>query len=501
MSMLFDVGSRRRSAARRTPQRELVVDLFSGGGGASLGIEMAIGRPVDIAIDRNQDAIDMHAANHPHTIHVRSDLLLEANPKALTAGQDVGLVWLSPDCRHFSIAKGGTPVSPAVRALAWVAVKWAKAAKPRVIILENVREFLTWGPLNGDKPCPHRKGELFKKWLLALHREGYETDFRALDAADYGVPTHRKRLFLVARRDGQPIRWPEPTHGPGRGKPWRMAAECIDWSLPCRSIFARERPLAEATMKRIARGIKQFVIDASEPFILQLTHGGRLVPLTKPLPTITCAKRGELALVAPYMIPVGYGERQGQLPRTNSVTEPIGTVVASGKHHLVAAFLAKHYGGATGSSVRLPMPTMTATATQTPLVYAFLTKYYGRSVGQTVSEPLHSITTKDRLGLVTVTYDGTPYAILRHLTSSYVIADIGMRMLTPRELAAAQGFPADYILSGHKTNDVARLGNAVCPPVARAIVAENYADIHDHPAARRTLRPAPNMLWSDAASE
>ncbi|HEU6454747.1 MAG TPA: DNA cytosine methyltransferase, partial [Roseateles sp.] len=301
---------------------ELVVDLFAGGGGASTGIEQAIGRHVDIAVNHDPEAVSLHQANHPQTRHFVSDVF-EVDPLTVTDGQPVGLLWASPDCKHFSKAKGGKPRSKKIRALAWVVIKWAKLAKPRVICLENVEEFQTWGPLQADgMPCERRKGNTFKLWLAQLRNLGYAVEFRELRACDYGAPTIRKRLFLVARNDGQPIVWPAATHAakPAKGSgllPYRTAADCIDWSFPCPSIFERERPLADATLRRIAHGIKRYVMEAAQPFIVPVTHsqGQNVHPVAEPLRTITTAKRGELALAVPTLVQTGYGERPGQAPR------------------------------------------------------------------------------------------------------------------------------------------------------------------------------------------
>lgn len=296
---------------------ELVVDLFAGGGGASTGIEQALGRHVDIAVNHDPEAVSLHQANHPQTRHFVSDVF-EVDPLAVTEGRPVGLLWASPDCKHFSKAKGGKPVSKKIRGLAWVVVKWAKLARPRIICLENVEEFQTWGPLAEDgRPCPERKGKTFQHWVAQLRNLGYAVEWRELRACDYGAPTIRKRLFLVARRDGQPIAWPTPTHGAGR-KPYLTAASCIDWSLPCPSIFERERPLAEATLRRIAHGIKRYVLEAAEPFIVRIGHtghgdSGKARGIGEPLSTIT--SKAEHLLASPTLVQTGYGERPGQAPR------------------------------------------------------------------------------------------------------------------------------------------------------------------------------------------
>ena len=570
---------------------ELVIDLFAGGGGASTGIEQAIGRAVDIAINHDPEAISLHQANHPQTRHFVSDVF-EVDPLVVTDGMPVGLLWASPDCKHFSKAKGGKPVSKKIRSLAWVVCKWAKAVRPRVICLENVEEFQTWGPLGADNmPDPARKGKTFARWKRSLEGMGYVVEHREMRASDHGAPTIRKRLFLVARCDGQPIVWPETTHAaPGslpvkakKAKPWRTAAECIDWTIPAPSIFERKKPLAEATCRRIAKGIMRYVVEAKEPFIVSLTHqgGDRVEGLDEPFKTVTGANRGEKALCVPTLIQTGYGERPGQAPRVPGLDKPMGTLVGSQKHALVSAFLAKHYTGVVGSDMADPVATVTsvdhhslvtanlihmghgegkdggkrfshgirdiadplntvtasgaaaglvtahlvtidnqssqgghspATAplkttvtenrhalvtsnmiklrgtnvgsgTDEPLhtvsaqglhhaeVRAFLIKYYGTDQDPQLREPLHTVTAKDRFGLVTI--QGTEYAIV----------DIGLRMLTPRELYRAQGFPESYAIDfgadGRpltKTAQVRMCGNSVCPPMAKAIVGANYTE-------------------------
>lgn len=722
---------------------ELIVDSFAGGGGASSGIEQALSRSPDIAINHNPAAIAMHAANHPKTRHFTEDVF-KVSPRSVTKGRPVGLLWASPDCRHFSRAKGSKPVAKRIRGLAWVVIKWAVEAAPRVIILENVREFQEWGPVvprwkclscdwkgtegqatllrkrprcprceakivieelprvpvpswkewraktkghGGTRaeyqklvassgggpvlvPCPERKGLTFKKFTGRLRNLGYTVDYKVLNAADYGAPTHRRRLFLVARNDGLPIEWPAPTHGDpkkigerdlfsGPLKPWRTAAECIDWSIPCPSIFSRKKPLADKTLRRIALGVKRYVLDNPKPFLVVCNHGGDefrgqgvdaplptvtaardahgvVIPhLTKfrtgsvgsgidepmptvtansfvkrpggcapigvveatitpfvagvggragetpptradapvgtitakndrvlvapvltpfiapqytqsgacpadaPLPTVMAGGMGKQVLITPTLIQTGYGEREGQSPRCLDIETPLGTLVGTSKHALivpvlahlangdfadgsggkrcgsiesplgtvhsggknfalVSAFFAKHYGGVVGQKADQPIGTVTAvdhhslvaanlvhlnhgektwnaadeplrTVTSSPhaaLVYSFMVKYFGVGVGQAVDEPLHTITGKDRFGLITVEVNGEPY----------VIADIGMRMLRPRELANAQGFPKSYILAGTATNQVERIGNSVCPDVAAAVVAANYVE-------------------------
>lgn len=759
---------------------EIIVDNFAGGGGASMGIEAALARCVDVAINHDRAAVEMHSINHPHTNHLCEDVW-KVKPVEVVGGRPVGLAWFSPDCKHFSRAKGGKPVEKKIRGLAWIVLKWAgmpKPLRPRIIILENVREFEDWGPLDKfNMPCQKRKGRTFRRWVASIRNLGYWVEWRVLNAADYGAPTHRRRLFLIARRDGKPIVWPEPTHGPGR-KPYRTAAECIDWTLPCPSIFLTKeegrkvgvnRPLAEKTMRRIAMGLKKYVLDAEKPFIVEVPYGfprrsgtcasvasgvatkepgegqgnqatvqggapgtceadsarqqaaevpvgsgddqgsgeelqgqvpgkgrgsqgrrgrassgrpdsasvsglrndgegagspSRLLeasgcdmalpavpqdeaspflvrcahgdnsatgsqrwgrsshPLNEPLPTVTASKdfaavtpylaarygeaphqdtRGQKAdeplntitatnnsgvLVAPAL--VQYNGEKGQETRAQATDDPLKTVTTENRFGVVSAFLAKHYGGVVGhdpdrplgtvtavdhhsvvaahlmkfrgespgSAADAPMPTITSgagsarpagaahalgvvtpfmqkicqngsngsrssaadepartivsknedcvvaahlshlnhgekqwsgcdeptrtqtTANHAALVYAFLVKYYGCGTGQQISHPMHTVTVKDRMGLVTVNVGGEPY----------VITDIGLRMLTPRELARAQGFPDSYVLTGTKSSQVARIGNSVCPTMAEALVRANCAEMSRPTTRRRASR-------------
>ncbi len=519
--------------------RGLVVDLFAGGGGASTGLEAALGRPVDVAINHDAIALAAHKANHPHTRHLEADIW-EVRPREATGGAPVDVLWASPDCTHFSVAKGDVPRKQEIRSLAWAVIRWARDVRPRLIFLENVQEFRGWGPLGEDgRPDKARMGVTFRRWLGRLQGLGYAVDYRVLDASEYGAPTRRKRLFLIARRDGLPIRWPEPTHGsPLLGlEPVRTAAECIDWSLPCPSIFERRRPLAEKTMRRIAEGLRRFVLENARPFIVKVNHGrdlNRSASLDEPLSTVTAGQRGHAivtplmatidqrgagdratsaadepipttvtknrhALVAPTLVQAGYGEREGQAPRALDLSLPLGTVVAGGrKHALVEAWMVKHFGGVVGHGldrpvgavtgrdhhslaaatlvrfnhddggvpVDAPMPTVTAGAIHVAEVRAFLLAYYSSgSVGQRADRPLRTLTSKARLGLVTV--EG----------QDYQIADIGMRMLEPHELLRAQfgRFAAGYDLSAAKTKagKVRLIGNSVCPEAAEAIVRAN----------------------------
>ena len=642
----------------------LIVDSFAGGGGASTGIEMALGRGPDIAINHNPKALALHAANHPDTLHL-SENVYRVDPLDHLAGRHIGLMWFSPDCRHFSKAKGGAPVARNIRDLAWVIPGWIERIQKSggqvdVVIMENVEEWKTWGPLietpHGPMPCPKRRGETFDKWCKAIRRLGGKMETRELRACDYGAPTIRKRLFVIIRFDGQPIVWPAPTHGApddprviaGELAPWRTAAECIDWSIPCPSIFdsAEEirarlglravRPLADKTLARIARGMARYVLEAKAPFLVNLTHGGRVEEATAPLRTITAAHRGEKAVVAPSLtrfntgatgadlrgpaptitanswvkrpggaaplgllapclaslahgdsggrreypltdplgtitgrgiqhaivspvltyaqqggsnraptlplhticastkdqnavllptlIQTGYGERPGQAPRALDLGRPLGTVVAGGaKHAACAAFLAQQNGGPrmgshAGHDARDPLSTVAASGSHQTPVTAFFAKYYGTGDGARTDAPCHTITVKDRMAHMQAAlqappfttaheararevaaflrahgaWDGSDLVTLDIAGTRYVIADIGLRMLTPRELFTAQGFPTDYVIEGvweqdsggawdwrsfSKDTQVSCVGNSVCPPVAAAVVKANCGQL------------------------
>lgn len=584
--------------------RELFVDNFAGGGGASTGIELAIGRSVDIAINHDPDAIAMHKINHPRTKHYCEDVW-QVDPVEACAGKPVALAWFSPDCKHFSRAKGGKPVDKNIRGLAWVAVKWAYYVRPRVLMMENVPEIITWGPLGEDsKPIKERAGETFAGFLLALTKGiplhhpafeemcdslgidvtsqmamdltkglGYEIEYNTLKSCDYGAPTTRTRFYMIARCDGKKIVWPKPTHGPRKGEkvkagkllPYRTAAECIDWTIPAVSIFEREKPLAENTLRRIARGIQKFVIENPEPFIVSVNHAGEgfrgqkidqplqtvtakhgygvVVPTImcnntnntgasadSPLPTVTTGNRNYL--VAPAIVPVGYGEREGQQPRVNSVEEPLGTIVSSGKHYVVAPTLIQYHSETAKDEVRgqeLDEPLMTQdTSNRYALSVAHIMKNYAgnyQGAGSDVSDPLDTITAKDHNSLVTAhiltlrnNMDGQPadeplttvscsgahhaevqaflekyfrhdgassdnYAVVNIHGEEYIITDIKMRMLQPRELFNCQGFPEDYVIDLEvdgkpypKSKQVARCGNAVTPPVPAALVRANLPE-------------------------
>lgn len=451
----------------------MMVDLFAGGGGASLGIQWATGCAPDLAVNHDHHAIQMHAANHPETHHEEASVW-EVRPHEACAGREVDLLWLSPDCRHFSRAKGGAKVSPRVRTLARVAIPWARlprSQRPKVIYLENVAEFLTWGPLVDEKPDPRRAGQYFRRWVRDLEREGYAVDWRILNAADFGAPTSRKRLFLVARADGEAPRWPEPTHGKGR-IPYRTAAECIDWTIPVPSIFDRAKPLAEATQRRIAAGLVRFVLQG-KPFVISIDNQSSgtspVWSLDQPLTTVMTENRH--CLVAPW-ISKFYGTSTGQ-----RIEDPLSTVTGQGGHHaLCAAWIAKHYGGVVGHQLDLPLGAVTSVdhhslctadaGQETPeRLVAWIERYYSNGGHSSdLQLPLPTITTVDRMAVVV--------ARLRELR----IVDIGMRMLQPRELARAQGFPDSYLLPGTKTQQVHRIGNSVVPQVAAAVVRANLSD-------------------------
>lgn len=613
---------------------EIIIDNFAGGGGASTGIELATGRPVTVAINHDPAAILMHKTNHPYTIHLQ-DSVWNIDPEEICAGRPVGLAWFSPDCKHFSKAKGAALVDKNIRGLAWIVLKWAGTVKPRVIMLENVEEFKTWGPVRKGKPVKAKAGQTFEKWLSQLKALGYEVEYKELVAADFGAPTTRKRFVLIARCDGRPIVWPERTHAPigseevrsGKCKPWVSAAEIIDWSLPCPSIFESKeeikekyglkamRPLKDNTLRRIARGMDKFVIKNSKPFIVQVNHGGadRVSDIEKPLDTIT-AKHG-YGIGTPVLTPYALNHKFKN--EAEDVKKPLSTITSVNGHEVATPILAPlhmhNHSGASGTDARDPVNTITSTGAQmviTPhlmqigqtgggdrirdlnepvptvvskaeacfvaptliqyhteqsdkevraggfdnpittvdgsnrygiaaahltqyfkgdhyhgpdepvhtvtteiregVTLAHLTEFKGQDIGQDVNNPLRTIMTKDVLGTVYTrlektngfcnlhfwpqvremlnTYCGYNIAedeilILTINGIDYFISDIGLRMLTPAELYAAQGFPVDYIIDRDytgkpypKSQQVARCGNAVCPPMARALVAANLPE-------------------------
>lgn len=533
----------------------LFVDNFAGGGGASTGIELATGYSVDIAINHDPEAIRMHKANHPNTKHYCENVWA-VDPVKACGGHPVALAWFSPDCKHFSKAKGGKPKDKNIRGLAWVACRWAGLVRPNVIMLENVEEFKTWGPLNRrHHPIKSKQGKTFEKFVQQLTNLGYEVQFRELVAADYGAPTMRKRFFMIARCDGKPIVWPEPTHGPadseevkaGLLKPYVGAYTQIDFNRPCPSIFDTSeeikekygiravRPLAPKTMERIAKGMKKFVLDNPEPFIIQYNHAGERKPqdIKEPMPTIT-RKHGFGIIEAPYMgtnttnhpggncknpihtITTGnqqclispaliqyHSETTQKGVRGQTIKAPILTVDGSNRYGLVQSFLKQctdekkkeiptakdslktdsddllqsscliqMNNHCDGKNIKDPIPTITAGDGHFGEVRAFLIKYYGQGTGQSVKDPLDTVTSRDRFGLVTI--KGVDYQIV----------DIGLRMLEPRELYGCQGFPDDYIIDHDYTGktyprseQVRRCGNAVCPPIPAALVKANLPEM------------------------
>ena len=546
---------------------EIIVDNFAGGGGASTGIELATGRPVTIAINHDPAAILMHKTNHPYTEHLQASVW-DVDPEKVCAGRPVGLAWFSPDCKHFSKAKGAALVDRNIRGLAWIVLRWAGTVKPRVIILENVEEFQTWGPVRKGKPVKKKAGCTFQKWLGQLKDLGYTVEFRVLIAADYGAPTSRKRFVLIARCDGRPIVWPERTHAPaesaevkcGKYKPWRAAAEIIDWSLPCPSVFATKgeiqeqygvkavRPLADNTMRRVIRGVDKFTIKSGKPFIVPTGYGERkgqaprvhdieapvptvvatgkenlcrplLTPITvsnttnsvggsaaEPVHTVTTA--GNQMLVSPSLIQ--YHTEQSEKVRANGVATPLPTVDASNRYGLTTAHLVEYFSTGRPLDVRVPMHTVTSRDREA-LTAVHVAEFKGQDKGQSVDRPLRTITASigEFAEVQTRVVQYTPDADLKYWPEIrallnkhcgyslsedevlllnirdtwYFISDIGLRMLTPRELYAAMGFPPDYIIDKDyegndypKSQQVARCGNAVCPPMATAVVMANLPE-------------------------
>lgn len=573
---------------------EIIVDNFAGGGGASTGIELAAGRPVDIAINHDPDAILLHKTNHPYTEHLQASVW-DVDPVEVCRGRPVGLAWFSPDCKHFSKAKGAALVDRNIRGLAWIVLRWAALVRPRVIMLENVEEFQTWGPVRNGKPVKAKAGQTFHKWKQQLTGLGYKIEHRELVAADYGAPTTRKRFVLVARCDGRPIVWPERTHAPrdsedvhsGKLLPWRSAAEIIDWGIPAYSIFdSRQdilekygvkavRPLADNTMRRIIRGVDKFTIRSGHPFIVQCNHGGdgHTRGVVDPVNTVTGKYTGGLCepIVAPFTFSntggsvgdsasgpvhtirtaggqilsaanlIQYHTEQTEAVRASGVGTPIQTVDASNRYGLTTAQLVEYFGN--GQPIDVQKPTHTVTShDREAVVCAHISKYYGGVVGADISEPLPTVTAIDHNAVTAahiVEFKGqdigqSATAPLRTITASagefascqvllakagglelgrwplirellnqycsydlgeddvlllvingtaYYIADITLRMLTPRELYNAMGFPSDYIIERDykgnaygKTKQVARCGNAVCPPLAEAMVRANLPE-------------------------
>lgn len=540
------------------------VDLFCGGGGFSEGVERALGAPPMLVINHDAHAIRTHRLAHPASEHVEEDVFKASPYTYIRQGQGVLMVVASPSCTHHSRAAGGQQLNEQLRSHPDVILAWAREHFPAVIIIENVAEMETWGPLHPDdhpveklrgRPIAERSGETYDRWVMKLERLGYDVASWVLNAADYGAPTARKRLFVVAthkRKHGCPPVRPEPTHGPGF-IPYRTAGSIIDWSIPTCSIFAEreecraygrlvrdrlkatgrytdmprtgtpKRPLAGATLKRIAAGVKRFVLDAAEPFIVSIDHQsatGQSVArgVGEPLSTLTTKARH--IVVEAGLINTRNGERRGQAPRIRDLADPMPTVTAGGSQGAVAsasllkmygtstaadahlplptvtagaggghlglsmAFLAKHYGGGEaghptpGQDLRDPLSALTTSGQLGPVglalsqhsmgraqqVYAFLSTYYGTGIGQALGDPMRTVTTHDRFGLVTVTVGGEPW----------VVTDIGMRMLQPHELADAMGFREDFPLIGTKAQMTARIGNAVCPDVADAVIRAQF---------------------------
>lgn len=514
---------------------EIIVDNFAGGGGASTGIELSAGRPVNIAINHDAAAILLHKTNHPHTEHIQASVW-DVDPEELCAGRPVGLAWFSPDCKHFSKAKGAALVDRNIRGLAWIVLRWAGTVRPRVIILENVEEFQTWGPVRKGKPVKSKSGQTFHKWLSQLEALGYAVEYRELVAADYGAPTTRKRFVLIARCDGQPIRWPERTHAPrdseevksGKCKPWRSAAEIIDWTVPMYSIFATKaeikekygvnavRPLADNTLRRIIRGVDKFTIKSGKPFIVECnptmepftfsnTGGSVGSPADAPVHTIRTA--GGQVLAAANLIQ--YHTEQSEDVRANGLDAALPTVDASNRYGLTAAHLVEFYGNGQAIDPAEPMHTVTSHDREA-LIATHIVKFKGPDIGQSPDAPLQTVTAINPFALAAVkTMKYAPgtdlgyWPQIRPLLNKYCgykladdeilllwikgawryICDISMRMLTPRELYNAMGFPPDYIIERDytgkpypKSQQVARCGNAVCPQMASAVVRVNFPE-------------------------
>jgi site-specific DNA-cytosine methylase len=431
-------------------KKDLIIDCFAGGGGASVGIEMALGRPVDIAINHDPQAIRMHKVNHPDTLHLTEDIF-KVDLKKYVAGRHVALMWASPDCTSHSKAKGGQPRNKGLRILPWAVYKHAKAILPDVILMENVEEIQQWGPLDeAGHPIKERAGEDYKRFIAAMKKLGYDFDSRELVAADYGAPTTRKRWYAIFRRDGKPIVWPEPTHskcGDGGRRKWLECGDYIDWSDLGRSIFDRPKPLAEATMKRIANGYVKYVVNNDNPYIVN--------------------NHDAVSFLIQYHGETREGDSRGQL-----LTEPIKTIDTSNRYGLVTAFVTKFYKTGIGQGCEEPLHTITTSPGHFGLISAFLIKYYGTGCGQEAGRPLGTITTKDRFGLVNVITDIDG--------EKYVLKDIFLRMLKPEELKRMQGFPEDYILNRDIEGkpypvgeQVARIGNSVVPIMAQALVSAN----------------------------
>ena len=539
--------------------QEIIVDNFAGGGGASTGIELASGRTVAIAINHDPDAILMHKTNHPYTEHLQASVW-DVDPVAVCRGRPVGLAWFSPDCKHFSKAKGAALVDRNIRGLAWIVLRWAALVRPRVIMLENVEEFQTWGPVRKGKPVKSKAGQTFRKWKQQLSDLGYTIDHRELVAADYGAPTTRKRFVLVARCDGKPIRWPERTHAPrdseevksGKCLPWRSAAEIIDWSIPGYSIFESKqeilerygvkvvRPLADNTMRRVIRGVDKFTIRSGKPFIIQQKFDNQAQGISRPLTTVTAVGAHELCnpVMAPFTFSntggsvgtdagepvhtirtaggqilasanmIQYHTEQTENARVSGLNVPINTVDASNRYGLTCANLVEYYGNGVPLDISDPMHTVTAHDREA-LTAAHIVEFKGQDIGQSVASPLRTITASagefaqcravlsktggnmghwpeirellNRYCGYNLADDEVILLVIRGV--AYYISDITLRMLTPRELYNAMGFPPDYVIDRDylgnaygKSKQVARCGNAVCPPMAEAMVRANLPE-------------------------
>ena len=532
-----------RNPAQISMTEEIIVDSFAGGGGASTGIEVATGRVVNIAINHDADAILMHSVNHPFTEHYQASVW-DIDPEEVCKGRPVGLAWFSPDCKHFSKAKGSALVDKHIRGLAWIVLRWAATVRPRVIMLENVEEFQTWGPVRKGKPVSKKACKTFQQWKWQLMNLGYEIEHRELVAADYGAPTSRKRFVLVARCDGRPIVWPERTHAPadhpdviaGKLLPWRSAAEIIDWTQPMYSIFATKqeikdrygvnavRPLADNTMRRIIRGVDKFTIRSGKPFLVptgygemsaanliqyhtEQTEAARVNGLTEPMPTVDASNR--YGLTAAHLTEY-YGNGQPV-----DLRDPAHTVTAHDREALTAVHLDKYFGGGysgCGNSADEPITTITS-ETRHSICAAHIVEFKGQDKGQSAADPLRTITAGGgEFGVASVrieryapgaemgywpqirallnrfcgyTLKEDEILLLTICGTEYFISDILLRMLTPRELYNAMGFPPDYIIDFvdpktgkeySKSAKVARCGNAVCPPMAEAVVRANLPE-------------------------
>ena len=545
---------------------KIIVDNFAGGGGASTGIELACGRPVTIAINHDPDAILLHRTNHPYTEHLQASVW-DVDPEQVARGRKVGLAWFSPDCKHFSKAKGSALVDRNIRGLAWIVLRWAGTVRPDVIMLENVEEFQTWGPVRKGKPVKSKAGQTFRQWKKQLSELGYVIEHKELTAADYGAPTTRKRFVLVARCDGKPIVWPERTHAPrnspevkaGKLKPWRSAAEIIDWSIPGYSIFQSKeeikqkygvtvvRPLAENTLRRVIRGVDKFTLKSGEPFLVPTGYGERqgqaprVHDISEPVPTVVGSGKHNICepIIAPYLaecnhvggghiadvgepyktitakhtggvvapVLIQYHTEQTENVRANRLEEPINTVDASNRYGFVSANLVEYYTG--GRPLDISAPTHTVTShDREALVAAQIAEFKGTDIGQDCRKPLRTITASaGEFAVVRVTLSQTGdmgyWPQVRELLNrfcgydladneclvlmiggvGYYIADVTLRMLTPRELYNAMGFPPDYQIERDylgnaypKSKQVARCGNAVCPPLAEAMVRANLPE-------------------------